>query len=116
MAKPVRKTPSVSESKDFRAREYFDNSVESMLKIVGETTVDVGPIAAGGYGMFTVSVPGAKANQGQTVQVGLPSNFPVTLLPYAYVSADDIVTVILKNHTGSTIDPPNGLYGARVML
>lgn len=115
MAKVIRQSPSVSEEKDFRAREYFDNAVEDMLKMVGEVTVDVGSIAAGGIGTVTIPVKGAKANKGQTVQVGVPSSFNTGLVPWAYVSADDESVLVLYNRTGGAIDPPSATYSVRVM-
>jgi len=115
MAKRVRRAPAVSENKDFRARESFDNDLEAMLKLVGTRTYDVSSISAGGKQTFTVSVPGCRADEGQTVQVGVPSSFNASLVPWGFVSADDVVTVVLYNPTGSPIDPGSATYSARVM-
>lgn len=114
MAKPLRKPPSVSEANDFRAREAFDNDLHAHLRMAASATVDVPSIAAGGIQTFTVTVHGARPNQGQTVQVGMPSGFNTGLVPYGYVSANETVTVVLYNRTGGAIDPPSGIYGVRV--
>lgn len=115
MAKRIRKPPSVSEQNDFRAREAFDQDLESMLKLVGSRTYDVPSISAGGTQSFTITVPGCKADQGQTVQLGVPSSFSTSLVHSAFVSANDTVTVVLYNPTGGAIDPASGTYTARVM-
>lgn len=115
MAKRIRQAPSISENKDPRALEYFHNDLEKFLSLVGETTVNVGSIAAGAIGTVTITVKGCLANKQQTVQIGLPSAVNTGLVPWAYVSADDTVTLVLYNRTGSPIDPPNATYGARVM-
>jgi hypothetical protein len=115
MAKALRRPPSVAEADQFRAREYFDKALYDLLSLVGTTTVDVGSIAAGGIGTFTVSVDGAKANAGQGVVVGVPSAFNTGLVPWGYVSADGVVTVVLYNRTGSAIDPASASYSVRVM-
>ena len=107
--------PGVSDLKNFRAREAFDQAIEAQLKLVGSVTVDVANIAAGATGSFTVPVTGAMAGKGQTVQVGLPPGFNTGLVPWGYVSADGIVTVIFFNSTGGGIDQPSAVYSVRVM-
>ena len=107
--------PGVSDSKNFRAREAFDQAVEAQGKLVGSVTVDVGSIAAQGKATFTITVSGAKADQGQTVQVGVPSTFNTGLVPWGFVSADNVVTVVLANPTTGAIDPPNSSYEVRVV-
>lgn len=115
MAKILRQPPSVSENKDPRAREYFENAVHTMLKLIGTRTIDVPSIASGGRQSFTITVKGAKPDQNQTVQVALPSTFNTALVPWGFVSAADTVTVTLYNPTVGAIDPPNAVYAARVM-
>jgi hypothetical protein len=115
MARVCRKAPGVSEDKTFRAREAFDNDVEAILRLAAQTTVNVGSISAGAVGTFTVLVAGARADKGMTVQVGVPSNFNTGLTPWGYVSADDEVTVVLRNTTGGAIDPSEATYAVRVM-
>ena len=115
MAKRLRRAPAVSERNDFRARELFDLEIEEQLKLVGTRTIDVPSIASGAIETFTITVSGCKADQGQTVQVGLPSGFNTNLTPYGFVSADDTVTVALQNWTGGAIDPGSATYTARVM-
>lgn len=115
MAKKIRQAQSISENKDFRAPEYFLNEVEKFLSLVGTRTIDVGSIASGAIGTFTITVKGCLADKQQTVQLGLPSAFNTGLVPWAYVSADDTVTVVLYNRTGGAIDPVSATYGVRVM-
>lgn len=115
MARRLTAPPGVSDAKNFRAREAFDKSLEDILKLVGSTVVDVGSIAAGAIGTVTVTVTGARADMGMTVQVGLPSTISTGLVPWANVTADDTVTVYLYNRTGSAIDPAGDTYYVRVM-
>lgn len=115
MARKVRQPPTVSEKDNFRAREAFDNSVEDLLELVGSVTVDVGSISAGGSTTITIPVPGAKADAGMTVQVGVPSSMDNGIIFQGKVSADDLVLVLLYNRTGSPIDLPESTYHARVM-
>ena len=115
MAKPLRTPPAVSENQDFRALEYFHQDLFSMLHLVGSVTVTVGSISSGAIGTVSIPVPGARADQGHTVQVGLPSNVNTGLVPWAYVSASDIVVLVLYNRTGSPIVVPQSTYSVRVM-
>lgn len=116
MAEPLRQPPAVSENKDPRSWEYFYKDLYDHLVLVGRRTLDVASIAAGGKQTFTITVTGCRPNKGQTVQVGLPSSINADLLPWGFVSANDEVTVVLRNPTGSPIDPPSAEYAARVML
>ena len=115
MANPLRKPPAVSENQDFRAREYFDQDLFSMFTLVGTVTVTVGSILAGAIGTVSIPVPGARADQGHTVQVGLPSNIDTGLVPWGYVSASDMVVLVLYNRTGSPIVVPEATYSVRIM-
>ena len=107
--------PGVSDIKNFRTRESFDQAIEAQLKLVGSVMVDVANIAAGAVGSFTVSVSGAMMDKGQTVQVGLPSTFNTGLVPWGYVSADGVVTVVFYNGTAGGINPASATYTVRVM-
>lgn len=115
MAKRIRRAPGVSEAKDFRAREAFDHAIEDQLKLVGSRTYDVPSIASGAKETFTVTVTGCRADEGQTVQIGCPSTMNTSLVPWAFVSADDTVTVVFYNPTGGAIDVPSATYTVRVM-
>jgi len=115
MALPIRRPPGVAENQDPRAREYFDGDVERFLKLVGSQTVDLGSIAGGAKVVFTIQVVGARPNQGQTVEVGLPAAFNTDLsVAAAFVSNNDEVTVVIRNPTGGAIDPPLAEYAVRV--
>lgn len=116
MARPVRTSPNVKERNDPRAEEYWHNDVSKHLRLVGTRAFDVPIMVAGGVQTFTVEVQGARPNMQQTVQVGVPSNWNVGIVPYGYVSADDTVTVVLRNVSASAIDLPLMTYGVRVML
>jgi hypothetical protein len=115
MAVPLIAPPGVSDLKNFRALESWHQAVQAMLKLTGSRTIDVGSIAAGATGSFTVTVTGARADVGQTVQVGLPSTVDTGLVPWGTITADDVVTVYLYNRTGSPIDPASATYYVRVM-
>lgn len=114
MAKPLRRPPGPAEQEDLRAKQDWEDGIHRLLRDCNETTVDVGSIAAGAKATFTVTVPDAKADKGQTVEIGLPSNWNTDLIAYGYVSADNTVTVVIKNETGSPVDPGSGVYGVRV--
>lgn len=115
MATPLIPPPGVSDLKNFRALESWHQAVYAMLKMTGSRTLDVGSIAAGATGSFTVTVTGARANVGQTVQIGLPSTVDTGLVPWGNITGDDVVTVYLYNRTGSPIDPASATYYVRVM-
>lgn len=114
MALAHRRPPAISELKDFRAREQFDEDTYWFGSLVGTTTVDVGSIAAGAVATFTITVAGAKADQQQQVCLGPPSAIEANLMWCGVVSADDTVTVRLYNPTGSPIDPASATWGAWV--
>jgi len=115
MAKKLRQPPSVSERLTPRGQEYFFADLSALLGLVGERTTDVGSIAAGAIGSFTVAVTGARPDVGMTVQVGVPSAINTGLVAWGNVTADDEVTVYLYNRTGSPIDPVSATYSVRVM-
>jgi hypothetical protein len=114
MAQRLTAPPGVSDAKNFRAREAFEQHIEAHGKLVGSTTVDVGSIAAGGIGTVTIAVVGARADVGMTVAVGLPSTINTGLVPWGNVTADDEVTVYLYNRTVGAIDPVSATYSAWV--
>lgn len=116
MAKAVRPPPSVSELKDFRALEAFHQSLEAQLKMVGSTTIDLASIAAGATATLTVTVPGARSNVGQTVQVGVSTTLSTNLMVWGIVTANDRVTIYVYNRTAGAIDPGSEIFYVRVML
>lgn len=115
MSQPMPKPPGPSDGDYARTREYFDRAVYERLRYAASKHVDVGSIAAGAQATFTVTVPGVKADQQATVLVGVPSAVNANLLIWGYVSADDTVTVVLRNPTGGAIDPADAVYGVRVI-
>jgi hypothetical protein len=114
MPTAVRKPPSITEQKSFRALESFHNDLYNKHRMVGTVTHDVGSIAPGGKQTFTIAVEDAKADQGQAVVLGLPAALSADVLPWGYVSADGVVTVVLRNPTGGAIDPAPGVYSVWV--
>lgn len=115
MAKPVRKPPSPSDSKDPRATEYFFADLHEQLSKVNSRAYDIPSIAAGATATFTITVVGALAGKAQQVAYGLPAtgwndNLQVT----ARVSADNEVTLSVHNPTGGAIDIGSATYSARV--
>ena len=115
MAVPLSAPPGVSDFRNFRALESWHQAVYALLRLTGSHTLDVGSIAAGATGSFTVTVTGARADAGQTVQIGLPSAIDTGLVVWGTITADDVVTVYLYNRTGSPIDPSSATYYVRVM-
>lgn len=115
MAKPLRRPPGPAEADDLRARTEWEDGIHRLLRDCNEATVDVGSIAAGAKATFTITVPDAVKDKGQTVQVGLPANWNTDLDVYGYVSDNQEVTVVIRNPTGSPINPDSGVYGCRVM-
>src|SRR5690348_14212847 len=107
MARPVRTSPNVKERDDPRAQEYWQNNVSLHLRLVGTRTYDVPIMVAGGVQTFTVSVEGVRPNMQQTVQIGVPSNWNIGVVPYGYISANDTVTVVLRNVSSVPIDLPS---------
>ena len=115
MAKAVRKPPGPADYKDQRAMEYFHIGLHEQNSLVGERTFDLASIASGAQVGFTITVNGAKANKAHTVEYGLPSNWNTSLqVSSVFVSADDTVTIVIRNPTGGAIDQASGLYGVRV--
>ena len=114
MAKQVRKPPSPADHQDPRAREYFDADVYDQLRMANKKTVDLPSINAGATATFTITVAGALADEGQTVEYGLPGGWNSGLQVTAWVSADNTVTVAVHNTTGAPIDLGAGTYSARV--
>lgn len=115
MAIIVRQPPSVSDSNNFRAREEFDRQLWEQHKLAGTRTIDLPSVSSGAQTSFTVTVPGARANKQQTVEYGLPSAWNTGLrIDSAFVSADDTVTIVVGNPTGSPIDMGSATYSVRV--
>ena len=115
MAKAVRKPPGPADNRDPRAREYFDAELYDQHRLVGTRTIDLASIASGAQSSFTITVNGAKADKQQTVEYGLPSNWNTGLsIDSAFVSADNTVTLVVDNPTGSPIDMGSATYSVRV--
>ncbi len=75
------------------------------LEYIGDAVVDLDfpSIAAQSYQELTVDVDGARANDG--IVLGGPNNQQPNLFPYAYVSANDTVTIRLHNLGTGSSDP-----------
>jgi len=115
MAVPVRKPPGPSDSQDPRATEYFFKDLHDQSKRVGTVTVDLASIPAGGKASITIPVNGALAGKQQTVEYGLPETWNDDLdITAVFVSANDTVTMVVKNRTGGAIDMGSATYSARV--
>lgn len=98
-------------SADRELRQWREDVYE-LLSHYAEKTVDLGSIAAGAVATFTLTVPGARANNGQVI-VGVPSALAAGLMAMAFVSADHTVTVRVQNTTGAAIDPVSQLWSVR---
>jgi hypothetical protein len=65
-------------------------------------------ISANSAQAVTVSVTGASVGDGVTL--GLPTNIPASVVPSAWVSAPNVVSVRLTNITSNAVNPPPGVY------
>jgi hypothetical protein len=85
------------------------------LEFVGEVVddLDYPSIASLSYQELTVTVVGARANDG--IILGGPSNLQPNLWPFAYVSANDTVTVRMHNLGGSATDPSSRTWKVMVV-
>lgn len=94
----------------------FREQIERQLNLVGSRTVDLGVLADGTVGTFTVPVIGCRVNHAQAVAVAAPSTFNAGCLWCGAVTADDTVTIYVLNASGAPIDPAEATWGARVFL
>lgn len=76
--------------------------------LVGSASLDFASIAAGASATLTIAVAGAAT--ADRVVLTPPATLPNGVVPVAYVSAADTVTVRLNNVTASAIDPAAMTY------
>jgi len=77
-------------------------------------SLDFPSISANSYADLTISVSGALTNA--TIIPGWPSNISSGITPYMFVSSTGVVTIRLRNNTGSPIDPADSNYAGRIIL
>jgi hypothetical protein len=77
------------------------------------TTLGFGPLAAGGCGELTFSLPGA--NVGDAVEPGWPSGIEAGLIGTMRVSAPNTIAVRLCNLSGSVVTPASASYRATIV-
>jgi hypothetical protein len=83
-------------------------------KFLSDTaTLDFPSIAAGASQTLTVTVNGAAT--GDAVIATPPATLPNGLVPIAYVSSADTVTIRLNNVTASAIDPASASWQVNVI-
>lgn len=80
--------------------------------IRASATLDFPSIAAGGSQDLTVTATGAAVND--TVHLGPPTGLTAGLIPFAWVSAADTVTIRLSNITAGAIDPASATWKVAV--
>lgn len=80
--------------------------------LCGRATFDFASISAGASATTTITVSGATTSD--MVIVTAAGGIASGLIPTAYVSANDTVTLRLFNPTAGAIDPGNTVYRARV--
>jgi len=80
--------------------------------LVATATLDFASMATQTSASLTVAVPGAAIND--IVSLGLPASLNDGLIPTAWVSAADTVTIRLRNTTAGTIDPASDTYRIEV--
>ena len=76
--------------------------------LTGSASLDFASIAAGASATLTIAVAGAATTD--RVVLNPPSTLPNGVVPVAYVSAADTVTVRLNNVTAAAIDPAAMTY------
>lgn len=76
--------------------------------LTGSASLDFASIAAGASAVLTIAVAGASTTD--RVLLNPPATLPNGVVPVAYVSAADTVTVRLNNVTAAAIDPAAMTY------
>lgn len=113
MATQVRIPPK--EHEGFRGAETFMKDLHDQHRRVGEAIIDLGSIAASAKATIQIPVNGAKADTGQCACYALPSTWNTALRVIScFVSADDVVSIVIENGSGGAIDPPSATYYAWV--
>jgi hypothetical protein len=89
--------------------------LNSSVVIIGAaaTSLNFGSIAAAAQANLTITVTGAAAGMG--VVLGVPATLEAGLIPFAFVSAANTVTVRMTNITGDAIDPAAANYTVQVI-
>lgn len=80
---------------------YFSDSILTAIHV--SATLSFASITANNYQVATVAVNNAAV--GDRVSVSLPASFPVGLIPVAFVSDVNTVTIRLQNVTATAITP-----------
>lgn len=88
----------------------FGHGFDRVLK--AEATLDFPSAAAAGTQALTVSVPGAAV--GDAVLLAVPASLNAGLIPSAFVSAADTVTIRVSNITAGAIDAASAVWGVLV--
>jgi hypothetical protein len=115
MAQQIRKPPGPSDKLNPRSLEAFFDDLYRQHVLVGTRTFDLPSINSNAQTTFTITVHGAKADKQQTVEYGLPSTWNTALqVSAAFVSADDTVTLVIRNPSGGAIDMAEATYSVRV--
>lgn len=103
----------LSERADDRTRMAFMRSLGTRL-IVDTFTWDVPNLPSNTVVNTTLTTSTTPAVEGlragMPIMVNPPSSFSSELLWGAYVGADDTLTIRIRNHTGSPINPASGVW------
>lgn len=87
----------------------FDElGLRKVTALVGSEELDFGSIGAGLSADLTITVAGAVA--GDPVAVGVPAALETGLTAFAFVSADDTVTIRMVNNTAGAVDAASGMF------
>jgi hypothetical protein len=81
--------------------------------LVATATLDFASIAAGAVGTLTATVTGAAT--GDFAMVAPPGNLTAGLVPSAFVSSANTVTIRIINGTAGAIDPASATWGIAVI-
>lgn len=95
------------------AQSTADSKLNASKVLTGSASLDFASIAAGAAATLTITVAGAEV--GDRVVLTPPSTLPNGVVPVAYVSGTNTVTVRLNNVTSAPIDPAAMTYLVTVL-
>lgn len=81
-------------------------------KLSATSALDFPSIVNGTTEDLTIALAGAVV--GEPVELGVPAALDAGLIPFAFVSATNVVTVRIGNITGAPIDPASGNFTVRI--
>lgn len=96
-----------------RLARAVNNELSRLTAFAGEVTWDPASVNNGASTTKTVTVPGVLLNVRAAVRVFAP--YPLLgMVSDGYVSADNMVTIVLSNTTGGAVNLASGVWGVTV--